>query len=324
MPWSVNLPILTDEERHLVGTRYKEAGQEAAISLGYALVTPHLPRRIDAWRAVCEAGPTAIACWRGGLRSKLACEFVATPDVSRVEGGYKALRAYLMKAFESYVAHASVVVVAGFTGSGKTALLHALEPTTRTGLMLDLEREAQHRGSAFGRTGVAQPSQASFENSMAAQAVLRNAPTIVVEDESRNIGALQLPTPLVEAMRRGVIVLVDEPIERRTATIFRDYVLDLTLALGIPGTATYFREALDRIRKRLDGEVLKRCLVALDEAEQSGAWLEPQAHTGWIRALLENYYDPRYRKGLVQQERPVVFKGSREECQAWLTTTLNR
>jgi tRNA 2-selenouridine synthase len=324
MPRSVNLPILTDEERHLVGIRYKEAGQDAAIALGYTLVTPHLPTRIEAWRAVCQTREAAVTCWRGGLRSKLACEFIAAPGVPRVEGGYKALRAYLMEALEPCLARTSVVVIAGFTGSGKTTLLHALEQANSQGLVLDLEREARHRGSAFGKTGVTQPSQASFENSIAAQMVLHNPSTIVVEDESRNIGALQLPTPLVEAMRQGVVVLVDEPVERRAKTIFRDYVLDLTRVLGPAETAVTFRGALSRIRKRLDGEVVNLCLGALDEAETSGSWLEPAAHLPWIRALLENYYDPRYRKGLAQQARPVVFRGSREECLSWLVTTLNR
>lgn len=323
MPRSVNLPILTDEERHLVGIRYKEAGQDAAIALGHTLVTPHLPERIEAWRGVCQTRPTAVTCWRGGLRSKLACEFIAAPDVPRVEGGYKALRAYLMQAFEPCLARAAVVVVAGFTGSGKTMLLHALEQANSPGLVLDLEREAQHRGSAFGKTGVAQPSQATFENSIAMQTVLHDPGTVVVEDESRNIGALQLPTPLVEAMRRGVVVLVDEPVERRAETIFRDYVLDLTHVLGPAETAATFREALSRIRKRLDGEVMSLCLSALDDAETSGGWLEPAAHLPWIRALLENYYDLRYHKGLAQQARSVVFRGSREECLSWLVTTLN-
>jgi tRNA 2-selenouridine synthase len=41
---------MTDEERHLVGLRYKEAGQDAAIALGWSLAGPHLPERAAAWR----------------------------------------------------------------------------------------------------------------------------------------------------------------------------------------------------------------------------------------------------------------------------------
>ncbi|MBT8146631.1 MAG: tRNA 2-selenouridine(34) synthase MnmH, partial [Gammaproteobacteria bacterium] len=33
-PAAVNLPLLNDEQRRQVGTRYREAGQQAAIDLG--------------------------------------------------------------------------------------------------------------------------------------------------------------------------------------------------------------------------------------------------------------------------------------------------
>ena len=66
LPGAALHPILTDEERHLVGVRYKEAGQVEAIKLGYALTEPHLAKRTEAWREVVAAGPTAVTCWRGG------------------------------------------------------------------------------------------------------------------------------------------------------------------------------------------------------------------------------------------------------------------
>ena len=91
MPYSFFEPILNNEERHQVGLCYREKGQEAAITLGYALTAPHMPKRIESWRKTCAAAPTAIACWRGGLRSKLATEFIARSDVPRIEGGYKGL-----------------------------------------------------------------------------------------------------------------------------------------------------------------------------------------------------------------------------------------
>ncbi|HEX7023023.1 MAG TPA: hypothetical protein VF171_09215, partial [Trueperaceae bacterium] len=67
LPDAINLPLMTDEERHHVGIRYKEAGQQAALALGYELVGPDLERRTARWREACAASPTAVACWRGGL-----------------------------------------------------------------------------------------------------------------------------------------------------------------------------------------------------------------------------------------------------------------
>ncbi len=43
IPNAINIPLLNDEHRHLVGCCYKEQGQESAIALGYQLVTPFFP-----------------------------------------------------------------------------------------------------------------------------------------------------------------------------------------------------------------------------------------------------------------------------------------
>ena len=51
---------------------------------------------------------------------------------------------------------AEVLVLGGCTGVGKTAILHELRLVGQQ--ILDLEGLAKHRGSAFGATGEAQPS----------------------------------------------------------------------------------------------------------------------------------------------------------------------
>ena len=55
---SVNLPIMNDEERHLVGTCYKQHGNEVATELGYTLVAGTLrDQRIQAWCDFLKAYP---------------------------------------------------------------------------------------------------------------------------------------------------------------------------------------------------------------------------------------------------------------------------
>ena len=50
IPFSVNLPLMTDQERHQVGLCYKENGQHAAIELGHQLVSGATKTaRIQAW-----------------------------------------------------------------------------------------------------------------------------------------------------------------------------------------------------------------------------------------------------------------------------------
>ena len=315
---AVPLPILSDEERHLVGLRYKEAGQEAAITLGYALTEPHLPGRIEAWRAVVAQGPTAVTCWRGGLRSKLAAEFIGDDCVPRVEGGYKAIRAHLIRELAPSLARYESIVVGGLTGSGKTALLEKLRGTPNL-RVLDLEHEARHRGSAFGRLAEPQPAQATFENSVATQLLLGNEQRLVLEDESRTIGRIELPDPLHEVVQTSPVVLVEEPLENRVARIHRDYVLSLSRTLGVSETRRYLSGSLLRLKKRLSGAVTDAALRSLADAEHSGQWTQVDAHRGWITPLLELYYDPLYRKGLKNLGRPVRFAGDLEACYTWLT-----
>ena len=51
LPNSVNLPILNDSERALVGTVYKQKGPEEAVRLGYELVSGTVREdRIGAWK----------------------------------------------------------------------------------------------------------------------------------------------------------------------------------------------------------------------------------------------------------------------------------
>ncbi|CAA9571191.1 MAG: Selenophosphate-dependent tRNA 2-selenouridine synthase [uncultured Truepera sp.] len=318
LPFSVSQPILTDAERHRVGVRYKEAGQDEAVKLGYALTEPFMRERVNAWRVVAAAGPTAVMCWRGGLRSTLADEFIGDARVTRVRSGYKAVRSYLMGRLEPTLARYQTVVVGGLTGSGKTALLGRLADV-RGVRVLDLEHEARHRGSAFGRLAEAQPAQATFENSVAVQLLLGSEKTLVLEDESRSIGRVELPDPLYRAVQTSPLVIVDEPLERRVTRIHHDYVLSLGDALGVGETKAYLSESLYRLKNRLSGAVTEAALRALEDADASGCWREPEAHAGWIGPLLRHYYDPLYRKALRNSARPVIFEGDLEACTAWLT-----
>lgn len=319
LPYAVTLPILSDEERHQVGIRYKEAGQDEAVKLGYTLTGPHLPERIEGWREVVAQGPTAVSCWRGGLRSALTAEFIGDDNVPCVEGGYKAIRNHLMSKLGASLERYQVLVVGGLTGSGKTELLTQLGDRVPDLKVLDLEQEARHRGSAFGKLREAQPAQASFENSLAAHLLLGCTPKLLLEDESRAIGRLKLPDAVYRAVQTSPLIMVEEPLERRVARIHRDYVLSLSSISGISEARALLAERLSSLKKRLSGAVIDSALRALEDAETSGAWSEASAHAGWIMPLLTHYYDPLYEKSLEKVNRPVIFKGDVEACNAWLS-----
>src|SRR5690606_7985091 len=170
-------------------------GQDAAGALGYEITATTLPQRVQAWREVAACGPTAVTCWRGGLRSKLTVEFIGDPNVAQVFGGYKAVRAHLVHEMQQVLNRRTLVVLAGLSGAGKTRLLRALR--TPVVQVIDLESQARHRGSSFGATAETQPSQQTFENAVAAAIVLGTASVVLVEDESRYVGRRTLPAALL-------------------------------------------------------------------------------------------------------------------------------
>ncbi len=326
MPGSLFEPILTNQERHAVGLCYREKGQQAAIELGYALTAPYLPGRIEAWRKACEAAPSAVMCWRGGLRSKLACEFIARNDVPRIEGGYKALRKFVMSQLEPSLEKKQVIVLTGLTGSGKTKLLRHLHAQRHLNVprqdlgILDLEAEAHHRGSAFGKLDT-QPSQATFENSLATQVLLGAENELILEDESRAIGHLRLPNTLYKAMSRAPAIILEASLDERVQHIFDEYVKAKTQQQSQEETHRNLETNILKLYKRLGWKTVKACLDSLDQAKQSGLWLEPTAHHLWISTLLDEYYDPLYKKALRQNERPVLFAGNYQSCLNYLYRT---
>jgi tRNA 2-selenouridine synthase len=320
LPFAKALPLMTDEERHLVGVRYADAGQEAALALGYELAGPHLPARTAAWRAAAAeaaaAGtPLAVACWRGGLRSRLVTEMIDRPDVDRVEGGYKALRALLSTDLPAQLARFETIVLTGLTGTGKTELLAALAGTP--GLhALDLEGHAHHRGSAFGAEDRPQPAQATFENAVAAEVRLARSGLLVIEDESRYVGRRLLPDALHGAMAAAPLVVLEAPRAERVARIHDDYVVRPTSVHGGEAVAERLAYDVGRVRQRLGGGRTSEVLAALASARE--AWDDPDAHTGWIGLLLDGYYDRLYARARERKERPVLAQADAEGLLAFL------
>jgi tRNA 2-selenouridine synthase len=315
LPGAVALPLMTDAERHAVGVRYAEAGQDAALALGWSLAGPHLPERAAAWRRVADAGPTAVACWRGGLRSRLAVELMDRPDVARVTGGYKALRTLLARDLGAQVARHALVVVTGLTGAGKTDFLASQGGAAGT-TVVDLEGLAHHRGSAFGAEDAPQPAQATFENAVGA--ALRLAPTglLLVEDESRWIGRRTLPHALHAAMAVAPRVVLETTDAERVARVFAGYVAGPTARHGADAVRARLLDDLGRVRKRLGGARHDTIRAAIEAA--GPAWHDPDAHTGWIAALLTGYYDPLYRKALARSPRTVLARGDADALRGFL------
>ncbi|MGI9322168.1 MAG: tRNA 2-selenouridine(34) synthase MnmH, partial [Pseudomonadales bacterium] len=298
LPTSVNLPVMDDEERRQVGLTYRKHGQERAIRLGFELVSGSRKEVVvSAWLAFIKANPEAhLYCARGGLRSEIACDWIAAEGAAlpRIPGGYKAIRNFLLGAL---AALPPVFLVSGQTGCGKTRFLRSF---TR---MVDLEGLANHRGSAFGAKLLPQPPQASFENALAITLLkLGNQKPVLLEDEGKLIGRINLPPSLQKAMAQAPILLIEASLEERTASIYQEYIIDqwadyqaVCQASGqdaFEAFSSYLLTAMDGIKKRLGGlahrEIRTQMETALARQQQSG---KLDGHKGWIEQLLSQYYD---------------------------------
>ena len=325
-PQSVNLPLLDDEQRKLVGMRYKAAGQDAAIELGWSLASEELrEQKQKAWLAWLDANPDGVLyCFRGGLRSRLSQQLIgeAGRQVRCIPGGYKAMRTFLLAEIARASSELPLVLVSGRTGVGKTRLLRQLPN------FIDLEKRACHRGSAFGALIGRRPVQISFENAVAVDMLKNrhvNAPKVFVEDEGRLIGRVHLPLELQVAMKAAPLVVLETDIDTRIDNVLKDYVTDNLASYRASYGASGFKEFglalqqnLARIQKRLGGALYKSLSTQL--ADALDALIAAEDQTGFreiIRCLLEDYYDPMYDYQLERRQGTILERGNMNELLHW-------
>ena len=317
-PNTVSLPLMTDSERQKVGTSYKRDGKEAAIALGHQLVRGKTKKeRLALWLEFAKQHPDGILyCFRGGLRSHTVQQWLSDEGVTMplIEGGYKALRQFLLSELERLTAKLNFVILAGHTGSGKTVVLPQLANA------IDLEGLANHRGSSFGRQISAQPSQIDFENNLTI-ALMRadqaGHSTIVLEDESFLIGRCAMPHCFHDKVQTAPVVIMQKSQQQREQQIHHEYVTSQLAgfvdAVGEEASFAAFSEflltSLVKIKKRL-GDVRFNDLhlamtTALDKQQQNG---DVDGHYQWITPLLQWYYDPMYSYQIEKKKQRIIFE----------------
>lgn len=322
---SINLPILSNEERHNIGICYAEKGNEEATKLGYRIVSGSLKgERVDSWVNFINENPnTMIYCFRGGSRSTIAQTWIyeATgQDVIKLDGGYKAFRNYLINALEPENIKSIPLVLTGYTGSGKTILLNRLKNS------IDLEGIANHRGSTFGHFTTPQPTQINFENNLAYNLINhedKKYKYMVLEDEGKNIGKSFIPKAFYNYFRSGDVVFLDATIEERVENILEEYVIkgqkehidnlhnkDTALEAWLNDMVA----SMERVRGKLGGDRMRAVIDELKFAYKTQIETNSiHKHKNWIELFLTNYYDPMYKHSIDKSNRNIIFKGNSRE-----------
>lgn len=275
MPKAINIPILSNEERAIVGTIYTQESAKKAIKKGIEFFSPKLPsflKEIDVALKKMNARDVVVNCWRGGMRSRTVVALLNSVGYKayRVKGGYKSFRAYVRERVENYSLQSELVVLSGLTCTGKTDLLHYFENS------IDLEGLAQHRGSLFGALGLHPNSQKRFENLLLQRLdELKGEKRIFVEGEARKIGDVQIPLFFWKKMCAGRQVMIERGIQKRAECAAQVYN-NLDDAL--------LKETVLRLWKVIGGKSKQQVVGFLDEKKYEQA----------AAILLEKYYDPLY------------------------------
>ncbi len=291
LPNAINVPILDNQERAIVGTIYKKVSQEKAIEVGIEFYKNKI-KEIMAAVEPLKKKTLIVYCWRGGLRSKtIAALFeIEGYSVFQLTGGYKAYRAYVRQALNTYNLVPKLVTLYGLTCTGKTALLKQFSNS------VDLEAFAGHRGSMYGGIGIKQNSQKRFENLLFQKLEqLKNEQYILVEGESKRIGDVFIPEFFYSAMEQGIKIRITRSMENRMKAAAEEYC-----------DTEEKREEMRRITKsmrRISNKTKEEILIALDKKEYGQAW----------KILFTEYYDPLYNHSLDKLEYASLIENDDEK-----------
>ncbi|HEY9029304.1 MAG TPA: tRNA 2-selenouridine(34) synthase MnmH [Burkholderiaceae bacterium] len=282
LPGAINCPVLDDEERRIVGTTYVQVSAFEARKIGGAMVARNIARHLDElFRDKPKDWRPLIYCWRGGMRSGSFVNWLRLVgwDAQQLKGGYKAWRAHVVDEIARLAPQLQLRVLCGPTGSAKTRVLQALQAMGEQ--VLDLEDLAAHRGSVLGSVpGREQPSQKGFETQLMQKLAGFDLTRCVwVEAESRRIGRITVPEPLLLRLRESPVVEIAATPEARLAYLLRDYAW-----LGDDRQA--LADKLGTLRELLPGEVLA----------QWQAWALAGELAPLFEALMARHYDPLYAR----------------------------
>lgn len=282
IPGAINAPVLSNAERVIIGTMYKQESAFKATKLGAVMVARNIARHLETifidkphnWRPL-------VYCWRGGKRSGSMSSWLNLVGwrARQLHGGYKAWRHYVVEQLEQTPKNFNYIVLAGPTGSGKTRLLQALAQVGAQ--VLDLEELASHRGSLLGKLpDQEQPAQRGFETRLL-QKLASFDPKLPVftEAESKRIGLIHLPDSLLSTMYQGRCVKVQASFDKRIEFLLQDY-------------DHLFNDKEDFKR------VLQR-LTSLHSKKTIGYWhglIEQEQKAELFTELVKTHYDPAYNR----------------------------
>ncbi len=282
---SVNLPILDDEEREMIGTIYKQKSAAEAKIIGIQKVSPKLASMLKQIKDYTNRyNKVVLFCSRGGHRSGPLVHLCNQMEIQvyQLKGGYKSYRKYTLDYFDKIESQHQFIVLHGYTGVGKTILLEKL---AGQGIpYINLEKMAQNSGSVFGFIGHPNEriTQKQFESKLLNALYRSNSRYLFIESESQRIGNVIVPKPIHQQMMNGSHVLIDTSLEMRVANLIDEYADEMSERIE------ELKKALSDLKQLLGNEKILEYTDDLHHGRFEKIILE----------LTKDYYDPLYQHSI--------------------------
>ena len=290
---AINLPVLSNEERAVIGRIYTQESKFEARKLGAQFISANISKHLAGFLSQKESHWTAlIYCWRGGQRSRslglILSEIGWRTQI--LDGGYKSYRRLIVNnLYKKPISH-NLILVSGYTGTGKTTVLEKI--TDLGGQVINLEKLANHRGSIFGSQPTGQPSQKDFESKLVSlmESFSKKVP-IFLEAESSKIGYIKIPPSLWQKMKVSPHIKLLTPIRKRAEFITAEY-------------QDIYSES-ERLSQKID------LLKDFHSKKQIIKWQElvtKKQYCKLAQELMELHYDPRYKNASSSTEKEERYK----------------
>lgn len=280
---AINMPILGDDERALVGTVYRQECKDKAIKMGIEYASKKLSDIYDLLKIYAkEYDNIVFVCFRGGMRSKSVCSFanmMGIKNVFQLDGGYKAYRNFVVDFLNHDILEYDFIMLHGLTGVGKTHILEKL--AKRKSSILNLEELASNSGSVFGNIMYNKklPTQKNFDSAIFHALYGLEDKRVYVESESKRIGNVIIVNSIFDKIMSDMHILIKTNIDNRVKNIKLDYIN------GIKENDEKLKEAIEHLRKRLGNKKIEELLFQIDNKEYEKV----------IKYLVFDYYDPLYK-----------------------------
>lgn len=311
LPGSINLPLLSNEERKEIGTMYKRISQEKAKERGLEIFAKKLPeyyRRLKQLEKQASERPFVFICSRGRMRSGVFAATMCSLGLHafQLDGGMKSVWHHVQQRLkELSKIDWKGIVISGNTGTGKTYWLLKLKESGYP--VIDLEGLAGHRGSIFGHIGLQPNSQKQFQFELVNQLEkYKDGKLLIIEAESKRIGKVIVPDFLLDLMEKSDVIELSDSLENRIERIINDYKPN--------DHYENFLEAYSIIRKRIPHQF---------QEEINKAFLEKNYRQAFL-LLIQYYYDVRYEYSTSHLKKEKYVINIQHMCEEDVLETLEK